>query len=107
MKTVRITINGKEYPCRMTMGAFLRYKRETGEDFTKQAQEKGTDTVSLVVLMWCCIASASKHDGVDFSLSLEDFADSLDPRTATEWFITTNDDAADDTDDADSDEKKS
>ena len=31
MKT-KIIIGGKEYPCRVTMGALLRFKRETGHD---------------------------------------------------------------------------
>ena len=72
----RIQINGKEYPVRMTMGALLRFKRETGKDVS---EVKPTDVADMVILMWCCVASACKADGVDFSLSLEEFADSLDP----------------------------
>lgn len=72
----RIQINGKEYPVRMTMGALLRFKRETGKDVS---EVKSTDVADMVILMWCCVASACKADGVDFSLSLDEFADSLDP----------------------------
>lgn len=28
----KIQIKGKEYPCRVTMGAMLRFKRESGKD---------------------------------------------------------------------------
>lgn len=81
MKT--ITINGKEYPCRVTMGAMLRFKRETGHDVS-QLDER--DVSDLITFLWCCIASASKADGVEFSLSLLDFADRLDPDTLNGFF---------------------
>ena len=81
MKT--ITINGKEYPCRVTMGAMLRFKRETGHDVS-QLDER--DVSDLITLLWCCVASASKADGVEFRLSLLDFADRLDPDTLNGFF---------------------
>ena len=59
----KIEINGKEYPCRVTMGAMLRFKRETGHDVSKMDP---TDVAELVTLLWCCIVSASKADGVEF-----------------------------------------
>ena len=72
----RIRINGEEYPVRMTMGAHLRFKRETGRVIS---EVKADDVADMVVLMWCCVASACKADGIAFTLSLEVFADSLDP----------------------------
>ncbi len=80
MKT--ITINGKRYPCRVTMGALLRFKRETGKDASELGQ---TDVADLITLLWCCVASASKADGVEFGLGLMDFADLLSPDTLTRW----------------------
>lgn len=74
MKT--ITINGKEYPCRVTMGALLRFQRETGKDASQIGQN---DVSDLITLLWCCVVSASKADGVEFSMSVLDFADRLDP----------------------------
>lgn len=71
----KIQINGKEYPIRMTMGALLRFKRETGKDVS---EVKSTDTADWIILMWCCVASACKADGDEFTLTLEEFADSLD-----------------------------
>lgn len=33
----------------------------------------------MCAYMFCCVASAYKHDGVEFDMSLMDFADSLTP----------------------------
>ncbi len=81
MKKIELTINGKAYPCRMTMGAMLRFKREAGKDVS---EIKG-EVADMAVLLWCCVVSACKADGVEFGLSLEDFADSVDPATLNEW----------------------
>lgn len=70
-----LMVGGKEYPCRVTMGAMVRFKRETGRDVSSLTQ---SDISDLVLFMWCCVASASKADGVEFDLSFEDFADGLD-----------------------------
>ena len=79
----KIEINGKQYPCRVTMGAMLRFKRETGKD---ASQMDSTDMAELVTLLWCCIVSASKADGVEFGMELMDFADRLDPETLTDFY---------------------
>lgn len=63
------------------MGAMLRFKRETGKEVT---EIKG-DVSDLCTYLWCCVASASKHDGIDFDLSLMDFADSIAPEEVTAW----------------------
>ncbi|MBR4562128.1 MAG: hypothetical protein IKO23_09455 [Bacteroidales bacterium] len=81
----RISINGKEYPCRITMGAMLRFKRETGKDVSEL---KETDVAELVTFLWCCIASASKADDVEFGMSLMDFADMLDPETLKGFYTS-------------------
>ena len=81
MKT--ITINNKEYPCRVTMGALLRFQRETGKDASQIGQN---DVSDLITLLWCCVVSASKADGVSFPYGVLDFADRLDPDTLTGFF---------------------
>lgn len=86
----RIFINGKEYPCRITMGAMLRFKRETGKD---ASELKETDVAELVTFLWCCIASASKADDVEFGMSLMDFADKLEPETLTGFYTSMSEDA--------------
>ncbi len=76
----RISIKGKEYPCRITMGAMLRFRNETGRDVS---QLNSTEVADLVTLLWCCVASASKADGVKFGIELMDFADMLTTETLT------------------------
>lgn len=79
----KIEINGKQYPCRVTMGAMLRFKQETGHDVS---QMQPNDVGELVTFLWCCIVSASKADNVEFGIGLMDFADSLDPDTLNGFF---------------------
>lgn len=74
----KIKVNGKEYPVRITMGALLRFKRETGKDVSEVSSG---DVADMVILLWCCVVSACAADGVEFNLSLEAFADSLDPKS--------------------------
>lgn len=71
-----LTIKGKEFPCRITMGAMLRFKRERGKDAGKIDEN---DLLDLITFIWCCVSSASVADGVEFNLSLEEFADNLEP----------------------------
>lgn len=71
------TTDGREWPCRLTMGALRRYKQVTGTE-----AEAISGAADLAVLMWCCTVSASNADGVDFDMSLEDFTDRLDMGSA-------------------------
>ena len=82
MKKVEISINGEHYPCRPTMGAMLRFKRETGREITEIEQGSFTD---ICTYLWCCIVSACKHDGIEFDMELMDFADSISPDDMEEW----------------------
>lgn len=82
MKKVEILVNGKAFPCRPTMGAMLRFKRETGREITEIEQGSFSD---ICTYLWCCIVSACKHDGIDFNLSLMDFADSISPDDMNAW----------------------
>lgn len=78
----KIKIKDKEYPCRFTMGAALDFKRETDKDITHLSQPELTD---IVTLMWCCVRSACRIDKVDFDMSLEEFADSIDVSDVLAW----------------------
>ena len=79
-------IDGKAYPCRQTMGAMLRFKQETGKEVT----EIDGGLSDMCTFLWCCIASACKADGVDFDMSLMEFADSLTPEQMEAWTDATN-----------------
>ena len=65
-----------KYPCRMTMGALVRFKRASGKDVS---QLSGDDVSDLVLLLWCCVCSACSADGVPFALPFDEFADALTP----------------------------
>ena len=101
MKNVEITIDGKAYPCRQTMGAMLRFKRETGREVTEMEMSSFSD---LCTFLWCCVVSACKADGVEFGMSLLDFADSISPDDMNGWAATLNDGGEAE---GDGDEKKS
>ena len=97
MPKIEIMINGKAYPCRQTMGAMLRFKKETGKEVT----ELGNSLSDMCAYLFCCVASACKHDGVKFDMPLMDFADSLTPEDLNKWTDTVNataDHAPEDTD---------
>lgn len=74
MDTLKVTINGVSYPCRMTMGAMLRFKRQTGREVTEVSMDSLSD---LAVLLWCCVVSSCNADKIEFNYSLEDFCDNI------------------------------
>jgi hypothetical protein len=82
MAKVEVLINGKAYPCRPTMGAMLRFKRETGKEVTEITGDTFSD---LCTYLYCCVASASAADKVPFDMSLMDFADALSPEDMAAW----------------------
>ena len=90
-KKLTITVDGKEYPCRPTMGAMLRFKQETGREVT---QIEPGDLSGLVTYLWCCIRSSCKREGTDFPLSLMDFADSIDPQDVALWTASLQEEGA-------------
>ncbi|MCF0160759.1 MAG: hypothetical protein HUJ99_08205 [Bacteroidaceae bacterium] len=79
----RIALNGKEYPCRVTMGAMVRFKRESGHD---AGQMKSGDTSDLVLFLWCCVASACSADGVEFPYDFMGFADAITPGMLDDFY---------------------
>ncbi len=70
-----INVGGRELPCRVTMGAMLRFKRETGRDVSGMSSD---DVSDLVTFMWCCVVSACRADGVEMEArSVEDDGDGI------------------------------
>ena len=82
MKKVEVVINGTSYPCRPTMGAMLRFKKETGKEVTELQNGSFSD---LCAYLYCCVASASAADKIPFNMSLMEFADALSPDDMTAW----------------------
>ncbi len=82
VRVVRITLEGKEYPCRVTMGALLRFKRETGRELSEMSEGSLSDVLTY---LWCCVCSACAADGIAFDYSLDDFADRCTMEDVNAW----------------------
>ena len=77
----KIKIQGKEYPVRLTIGAMVAYKRDTGEDFT---QFRGDDMEKLGCIIFHAVRTAGKSDGVAFPFDKpDDMIDYIDMDQAT------------------------
>lgn len=85
----KIQIRGKEYPCRVTMGAMVRFKRESGKDIREVDQ---TDIGLMLMFVWCCVKSACNADGVEFDVTFDTFADMLEAEDFTEFFSEVQED---------------
>ena len=79
----KISINGREYPCRITMGAMLRFKRATGKDVSKMV---GDDMEELMVFIHACVMSACRADGVECDMSVDDMADHLTAEDINDFY---------------------
>ncbi len=86
MRKIEIRIDGKAYPCRQTMGAMLRFKQETGKEVT----DISGSLSDMCAYLYCCTASACKKDGVEFGMTLMDFADSVTPEDLNQWTEAVN-----------------
>lgn len=82
MANIEITINGKAYPCRQTMGAMLRFKEQTGKEITEMDASSFNEQV---IFLWCCIKSACAREKIPFDLTLMEFADSVEPEDMQAW----------------------
>ena len=76
MEKRTIKVKGKEYPCRVTMGALVRFKHLTGKEVSEL---KDSDVEGVLMFVYCCAASACNADGVELGMDAETFADSLEP----------------------------
>ena len=78
----RITINGRDYPVRMVMGALLLFRHETGKD----ASQLDTESLEeMLRLMWCCAKCASQAEGTAFDMDFETFCNSITPQDVAAW----------------------
>ena len=83
MKKNTIVINKVEYPCRMTMGAMLEFNRRTGEEVT---EIQGTDIALVVILVYCCLISSCRADGIDIPFENEmAMADHMSTEDLANW----------------------
>lgn len=66
----KVEIEGKSYPCYMTMGALILYKRMTGCEMSEVKTPTIEETMDIV---FCVLKSACKANSVEFP-----FEDSID-----------------------------
>ena len=86
MNKVSISVGGKAYPCRLTMGAMILFKRNMGYDVSQMKQgEQGGDIEEMLMLMWCCVKCACKADEVEFEMDFETFTCNVTPADIQEW----------------------
>ena len=85
---LKLTVGGKEYPCRVTMGAMVRFKRATGKDVSQLNQ---SDISELVQFIYCCVQSACTADDVAFDVDFETFADQLEPDSLNSFYAQMGD----------------
>lgn len=89
----KVEINGVGYPFRLTIGAMVAYKRDTGEDFSKF---NGEDMEKMLHIIFHGIRSACKADSVEFPYqSPEEIADFIDMERITDLFDAQGVDADD------------
>ena len=79
-----VTVKGKSYPFRLTIGAMVAYKKAVGEDFSKF---NGEDMEKMLHIIFHGIKSACKADGIEFPYqSPEEIADYIDMERITDLF---------------------
>ena len=79
-----VTIKGKSYPFRLTIGAMVAYKKAVGEDFSKF---NGEDMEKMLHIIFHGIKSTCKADGIEFPYqSPEEIADYIDMERITDLF---------------------
>ena len=70
----KIKIQGKEYPCRLTVGVLKQYKEYSGKDL-----QDVTDMFSVCELLFMALSATCKMQNVDFPYpSAEDLMDDMD-----------------------------
>lgn len=82
-KKQTIRINGISYPARMTMGAMMEFRQLTGKEVTEM---QGADLSLAVTLLYCCIHSAARADGISVPFaSPVEMADFMDADDFASW----------------------
>lgn len=88
MKKIILTIEGVDYPCRPSMGAFKTFREETG----KEAMEvlTGGSVVDFGIFLWACTQSGARHEKREFPYTLEEFMDMATPDEIAVWMNKIN-----------------
>lgn len=77
---MQIEFGGKKYSIRVTLGAQLLFKQETGKELSEMS---GVEDFGKY--LWCCARSASLADGTGFDIPFDTFVHRLDQEILDEW----------------------
>lgn len=82
MKRIELPVNGKNYPCIDTLGAYVR--------FEGLAQKK-VDEIDLLSIedlskwIWCCMAAGCNREKIPFEYSFDEFKDNVSTDILVMW----------------------
>lgn len=92
-KKISIEIDGKDFPCVVSMGAFEDYYEATG----KEASE-GMTVRESGIWLWACVKSACERAKMEFPYERKEFMNSVTPDVLTAWAIASKEEIADKSD---------
>lgn len=79
----RIEIDGKLYPCYMTIGAMMAFKKMTGKEVDDM---QGLGIEGVATLFFCCVRGACRREKVDFPFKDPgEMADFIRPEDLSTW----------------------
>lgn len=79
----RIEIDGKLYPCYMTIGAMMAFKKITGREVDDMA---GSGIEGVATLFFCCVRGACRREKIEFPFKdPEEMADFIRPEDLSTW----------------------
>ena len=79
---MEIKILGKEYPIRVTLGAQLLFKQDTGKEVTEM---DGVEDFGKYLFL--CAKSAALADQTPFDITLEQFLHGFDQEMLDQWEV--------------------
>lgn len=79
-KKIMIEIDDKEYPCYVTMGAYVFWEKETGKDV-----RECTSLTDQITFLWACCKGACCREHIEFNYTLQDFANNITPDDMAAW----------------------
>lgn len=83
MNEKMIEIDGVQYPCYMTIGAMMAFKRMTGKEVDEMG---GIGIEGIATLFFCCVRSACTREKREIPFnSVEELADYIRPEDLTAW----------------------
>lgn len=77
---MQVKINGKDYPLRVTLGAQLLFKQDTGKEVSEM---NGVEDFGKYLFF--CTRSAAIADGLQLEATFEEFLHAFDQELLDQW----------------------